>query len=75
VADLDRFGHGGTLSSLAAVTEAYGRGAAGTREPWITSFGETVQWGLVPFLKTLRAEMRDEAARRSNSVGAESPSR
>jgi cytochrome c peroxidase len=58
VADLDRFGHGGTLPSLAAVTEAYGRGAGGAREPWIPTFGETVQWGLTPFLKTLHAEIR-----------------
>jgi cytochrome c peroxidase len=62
VADLDHFGHGGTLSSLAAVTEAYGRGTKGAREPWITTFGETVQWGLVPFLWTLHADVRGAGA-------------
>ncbi len=64
VADLSRWGHGGTFDALGGVTEAYGRGgvppddtsSAGAREPWLMSFGETVQWGLVPFLKTLHAQ-------------------
>jgi len=64
VADLTRWGHGGAFDALGGVTEAYGRGgvpaadpsSAGTREPWLPSFGETVQWALVPFLRTLRAE-------------------
>jgi len=64
VADLSRYGHGGTFDTLSGVTEAYGKGgvpagdasSAGAREPWLMGFGETVQWGLVPFLKTLHAE-------------------
>jgi len=64
VADLSRWGHGGAAVSLASVTIAYGKGgvpaadpsSAGAREPWLVDFGETVQWGLVPFLQTLRAE-------------------
>ena len=64
VADLSHWGHGGAEGSLAAVTEAYGKGgvpagdpsSAGPREPWLPLFGETVQWALVPFLKTLTAE-------------------
>jgi cytochrome c peroxidase len=63
VADLTRWGHGGTFDALAGVTEAYGRGgvpagdpsSAGAREPWLPGFGETMQWALVPFLKTLHA--------------------
>jgi cytochrome c peroxidase len=64
VADLSHFGHGGADASLAAVAEAYGRGglpaadpsSAGAREPWLPLFGETVQWALVPFLRTLTAD-------------------
>ena len=64
VADLSRWGHGGAEQALAGVTEAYGKGgvpegdpaSAGAREPWLPTFGETVQWALVPFLKTLTAE-------------------
>lgn len=63
VADLSRWGHGGAFDALSGVTESYGRGgvpagdpsSAGAREPWLPTFGETVQWGLVPFLKTLTA--------------------
>jgi cytochrome c peroxidase len=63
VADLARFGHGGAFDTLSSVTEAYGRGgvpagdaaSAGAREPWLMGFGETVEWGLVPFLQTLEA--------------------
>lgn len=61
VADLAFLGHAGGAPALAAVTEAYGLGGAagaetpalGEREPWLMTFGETAQWGLVPFLKTL----------------------
>ncbi len=64
VADLSHFGHGGADASLAAVAEAYGKGglpaadpsSAGVREPWLPRFGETVQWALVPFLRTLTAD-------------------
>jgi cytochrome c peroxidase len=64
VADLAFFGHAGA-PALAAVTEAYGGGhatahAAGDREPWLMSFGETAQWGLVPFLETLTLGTRTE---------------
>ena len=45
------FGHAGGQHDLAGVTEAYGR--PGEREPWLPTFTETAQWGLVPFLKTL----------------------
>src|SRR5262249_24496103 len=63
VADLSHWGHGGAFDSLAAVMESYGKGgvppgdaaSAGAREPWLVPFGETVQWALVPFLKTLTA--------------------
>jgi cytochrome c peroxidase len=63
VADLAFYGHGGTFSHLALVTESYGMGglpasdpaSAGIREPWLVPFGETAQWGLVPFLAILTA--------------------
>lgn len=58
------FGHGGGEADLTAVAELYGRGglpeadarAVGDAEPWLMRFGETTQWALVPFLKTLTAE-------------------
>ncbi|MCA9593715.1 MAG: hypothetical protein KC776_10405 [Myxococcales bacterium] len=64
VAELSFFGHGGKQGALSDVTVAYGSGglppddprAVGGREPWLSPFGETAQWGLVPFLKTLTAE-------------------
>lgn len=63
VADLAHWGHGGAFDALAQVTESYGgggvpagvRGSVGRREPWLPTFGETAQWGLVPFLRTLTA--------------------
>ncbi len=63
VADGAFFGHGGALGHLSDVTKLYGTGgvpeddssSAGEREPWIGRFGETVQWGLVPFLRVLSA--------------------
>lgn len=63
VADLSHWGHGGAFDALAGVTESYGRGgvpardpaSAGHRDPWLPTFGETAQWGLVPFLRTLTA--------------------
>ncbi|MFO0618806.1 MAG: cytochrome c peroxidase [Polyangiaceae bacterium] len=63
VADLAHWGHGGAFDALAGVTESYGRGgvapgdpaSAGRRDPWLPEFGETAQWGLVPFLRTLTA--------------------
>jgi len=64
VGDVAPFGHGGGEVDLTAVTVLYGKGglpdddarAAGPAEPWLMRFGETVQWSLVPFLKTLTAE-------------------
>lgn len=58
-------GHGGAFDQLAGITEAYGRGGVpegdpmseGALEPWLPTFGETAQWGLVPFLKVLTAEV------------------
>jgi cytochrome c peroxidase len=65
VAELAFFDHGGAASSLTDVAHAYGVGGlpaddpacAGEREPWLVQFGETAQWGLVPFLRTLRANL------------------
>ncbi len=64
-ADMAYLGHGGAADRLSAVTEAYGRGgvpegdpsSAGARDPWLPTFGETAQWGLVPFLKTQTAPL------------------
>ena len=64
VGDVAPFGHGGLEADLTAVTVLYGKGglpeddtrAVGAAEPWLMRFGETVQWSLVPFLKTLTAE-------------------
>ncbi|MEZ4444361.1 MAG: cytochrome c peroxidase [Polyangiaceae bacterium] len=66
VADLAYFGHGGSFGHLSEVMVAYGWGAfaeltddsIGEREPWLGSFGETEQWGLVPFLRVLTAAPR-----------------
>ena len=66
------------MDALVGVTEAYGRGgvpagnpsSAGVREPWLMGFGETVEWGLVPFLKTLTAELAPTVA----PAGAGGPS-
>jgi cytochrome c peroxidase len=64
VADMAYFGHGGGFGALAKVTESYGRGAeptsAGAREPWIMGFGEAAEWGLVPFLETLHADLEGQ---------------
>lgn len=49
------YGHGGSLRTLAEVTERYGRPPASSREPWLPAFGETAEWALVPFLETLTA--------------------
>lgn len=64
-ADMAYLGHGGRADRLSGVTEAYGRGgvpdgdpaSAGQRDPWLPTFGETAQWGLVPFLKTQTAPL------------------
>ena len=58
------FGHGGAFDQLSGVTELYGSGgvpaadprSVGVRDPWLVPFGETAEWGLVPFLETLTAE-------------------
>jgi len=58
------FGHGGAFDQLSGVTELYGLGGVpdddprslGVRDPWLVPFGETAEWGLVPFLETLTAE-------------------
>ncbi len=71
VAELSFFGHGGVQAALSDVTAAYGLGGlppddptcAGQREPWLVPFGETAQWGLVPFLKTLTADANAPAVR------------
>lgn len=63
VADVAFLGHGGSYDDLASITEAYGWGgvapddpvSVGTRDRWLVPFGETVQWGLVPFLELLTA--------------------
>jgi cytochrome c peroxidase len=65
VAELSFFDHGGVAASLSEVVQAYGSGGLpaddpacdGKREPWLARFGETAQWGLVPFLKTLRVDV------------------
>ncbi|MGE0786993.1 MAG: cytochrome c peroxidase [Sandaracinaceae bacterium] len=67
IAHATHFGHGGTFGALASVMESYGTGgvpyedasSAGDREPWVGRFGETVQWGLVPFLGVLDAELEE----------------
>ncbi len=56
VADLDYFGHAGGAHDLARVTESYGHGTT-AREPWVVPFGETVQWGLLPFLRVLEGDV------------------
>ncbi len=68
VADGAHFGHAGAVHALGDVTTLYGEGArpedgsfAGTREPWLSRFGETAQWGLVPFLRVLQAPLEDDA--------------
>ncbi len=59
VADLSFFTHDGSFNDLGAVTSAYGlladRGDGHVREPWLPFFGETAQWGMLPFLRTLTA--------------------
>ena len=63
VGDVAPYGHGGGEADLASVMQLYGKGglpaddarAVGAVEPWLMRFGETVQWSLVPFLKTLTA--------------------
>lgn len=64
VANASHWGHAGQFDQLAGVTEAYGMAPldpGSRREAWVPRFGETVQWGLVPFLKVLRAELRPDA--------------
>ncbi|MEZ4225545.1 MAG: cytochrome c peroxidase [Polyangiaceae bacterium] len=64
VADGAFFGHGGSFDALGSVTEFYGGSgphaasahALAGRESWLTTFGETEQWGLVPFLRVLTAQ-------------------
>jgi len=60
------FGHAGMHPDLGMLMTLYGFGpgedalgedAVGEREPWLPPFGETVQWGLVPFLEALTAEV------------------
>jgi len=59
------FGHAGRHNELSEVMSTYGwrsgdpGAVVGTREPWLPAFGETAQWGLVPFLLTLTAERVD----------------
>ncbi len=56
------FGHAGRHADLSEVMQVYGwrtqdEGAVvGEREPWLPPFGETAQWGLLPFLGVLTAE-------------------
>jgi cytochrome c peroxidase len=65
VADAAFLGHGGAFDQLSGITEAYGHGgvpegdpaSAGARERWLPTFGETAQWGLVPFLRVETAEI------------------
>ncbi len=64
VAELVFFGHGGSAGDLASVMESYGWGgvpaddlsSAGERERWLPPLSETVQWGLLPFLRVLTGE-------------------
>ncbi len=59
VADGAFFTHDGSFNDLGAVTSAYGlladRRDGQVREAWLPFFGETAQWGLLPFLRTLTA--------------------
>jgi cytochrome c peroxidase len=65
VADAHYLGHGGAFDQLSGIAEAYGHGgvperdrsSAGARDPWLPTFGETAQWGLVPFLQTQTATL------------------
>lgn len=60
VADATHWGHAGQFDQLAGVTEAYGTPPSNARlprEPWLPTFSETAQWGLVPFLQVLSAEL------------------
>ncbi|MFO0548795.1 MAG: cytochrome c peroxidase [Polyangiaceae bacterium] len=61
VADSAFFGHDGSQSTLASVTEAYALRPSshgpGDADPWLVPFGETAQWGLVPFLRVLSAPL------------------
>ncbi len=62
VADASHWGHAGQFDQLAGVTEAYGTPAldmGSRREAWLPTFSETVQWGLVPFLEVLTAELAE----------------
>lgn len=64
VADASHWGHAGQFDQLAGVTEAYGMpplDPRARREAWVPAFGETVQWGLVPFLEVLGAELESGA--------------
>ena len=53
------FGHAGQFPNLEEVNAHYGWTApaatmsATAREPWLVPFGETIQWGLLPFLNVL----------------------
>ncbi len=59
VADGAFFTRDGSFADLGAVTSAYGllaeRRDGQVREAWLPFFGETAQWGLLPFLRTLTA--------------------
>jgi cytochrome c peroxidase len=59
VADGAFFSHNGSFNDLGAVTSAYGlladRSDDHVREAWLPFFGETAQWGMLPFLRTLTA--------------------
>lgn len=51
--------HAGTHADLGSLMESYGwPDPAIDREPWITPFGETAQWGLLPLLRLLTAPIR-----------------
>lgn len=56
------FGHAGRHADLSEVMQTYGwrtqdeDAVVGEREPWLPPFGETAQWGLLPFLGMLTAE-------------------
>lgn len=60
MADAAFVGHGGAYRDLTEMMELYGYGAedptVGIREPWLPPFGETAQWGMLPFLEVLSAD-------------------
>ena len=58
VAHAPFFDHAGTHPDLGSLMERYGwPDPELEREPWMTPFGETAQWGLLPLLRALTAEV------------------